>query len=135
MFLHQLNQEEKKAFITLAKEFIMVDGELSPEEEELLTQMMGELGITDGFKENEYTRQQLFGMFKNRRARVATIIEMQGLGYANMEYHTEEIAFIEEMAKAFDISDDELEGIDDWVVRQVALLHEANDFWAEEPAR
>jgi hypothetical protein len=56
---------------------------------------------------------------------------MQGLGYANMEYHTQEKAFIHDMAEAFEIGDEELVEIDDWVVRQVALLYEANEFWEQ----
>lgn len=131
MFLHHLSQEEKKAFLTLAKEFILVDGELSSEEEELVEIMQGEMGITEGYPQGEYSRKELFDMFESRRSQIAAIIEMQGLGYANMEYHTQEKAFIHEMAESFDISDEELAEIDDWVVRQVALLYEANEFWEQ----
>jgi hypothetical protein len=131
MFLHHLSENEKKAFLTLAKEFILVDGELSAEEEELVDIMETEMGIHEGFPQNQYSRQELINMFDSRRSQIAAIIEMQGLGYANMEYHTQEKAFIHEMAEAFGINDEELAEIDDWVVRQVALLYEANEFWEQ----
>jgi uncharacterized tellurite resistance protein B-like protein len=98
MFLNHLSANEKKAFLTLAKEFILVDGELSPEE-------------------------------------VDFIKIMQALGYANMEYHIQEKAFIKEMADSFGITESELDMVDDWVVRQVALLYEANEFWESEPSK
>src|SRR5437764_8598844 len=98
MFLNHLNPTERKAFLTLAKEFILVDGELSPEEEDLVQVMKAEMGISDGFPEGEKSRQELIKMFENKKSRVAAIIEMQGLGYANMEYHIQEKAFIKEMA-------------------------------------
>jgi uncharacterized tellurite resistance protein B-like protein len=130
MFLNHLSLNEKKAFLSLAKEFILVDGELSPEEEDLVKIMKAEMGIEEGFPEGEKSRQELFKMFVNKRSRIAALIEMQGLGYANMEYHIQEKAFVKEMAETFGISEEELDRIDEWVVRQVALLYEANEFWA-----
>jgi len=127
MFLNNLTETEKKAFLTLAKEFILVDGVLSPEEEELIRIMKGEMDIDEGFPEGEKNRQELLGLFTSRRSRISTIIEMEGLGYANMEYHEQEKAFIKEMADAFGLSQDELDSIDEWVIRQVALLFEAHE--------
>jgi hypothetical protein len=129
MFLHYLSEPEKKAFLTLAKEFILVDGELSKEEEELVAVMKAEMGIQDGYPEGKISRQELFKMFNGKKSQIAAIIEMQGLGYANMEYHVQEKAFVKEMADSFGLDEEELNSIDDWVVRQVALLYEANEFW------
>lgn len=131
MFLHYLTETEKKAFLTLAKEFIIVDGELSHEEEHLMTIMKAEMGLENGYPDGQISRQELFKMFESRRSQIAAVIEMQGLGYANMEYHTQEKAFVQEMAESFGLTEDELAEIDDWVVRQVALLYEANEFWKE----
>jgi hypothetical protein len=131
MFLHYLTEHEKKAFLTLAKEFIIVDGELSHEEEHLMVIMKAEMGIDTGYPDGQISRQELFKMFESRRSQIAAVIEMQGLGYANMEYHTQEKAFVQEMAESFGLTEDELAEIDDWVVRQVALLYEANEFWKE----
>jgi len=131
MFLHHLTENEKKAFLTLAKEFILVDGELSKEEEDLVRIMKAEMNIEEGYPEGQISRQELFKMFESRRSQVTALIEMQGLGYANMEYHTQEKAFVTEMAESFGIAEEELSDIDDWVVRQVALLYEANEFWKE----
>jgi len=68
-------------------------------------------------------------MFKSKKSRTSALIEMEGLGYANMEYHVQEKAFINEMAESFGVTTEELDIIDEWVVRQVALLYEANEFW------
>lgn len=129
MFLNNLSENEKKAFLTLAKEFILVDGVLSPEEEGLVNIMKAEMGIEDGFPDGEKSRKELFDMFKSKKSRTSALIEMEGLGYANMEYHVQEKAFINEMAESFGVTTEELDIIDEWVVRQVALLYEANEFW------
>ena len=129
MFLHYLSDQEKKAFLTLAKEFILVDGELSKEEEDLMAVMKAEMSLQNGYPDGQISRQELFKMFNSKRSQIAAIIEMQGLGYANMEYHTQEKAFVKEMSDAFGLDEEELNSIDDWVVRQVALLYEANEFW------
>src|SRR5688500_5907314 len=131
MFLHHLSDNEKKAFLTLAKEFILVDGELQQEEENLMRIMKAEMNIEEGYPEGQIRRDELFKMFSTRRSQMTAVIEMQGLGYANMEYHVQEKAFVSEMAEAFGINEEELAEIDDWVVRQVALLYEANEFWKE----
>ena len=129
MFLNNLSESEKKAFLTLAKEFILVDGVLSPEEEDFIKIMKAEMSIEEGYPDGEKTRKELFDIFSTKKSQIAAVIEMQGLGYANMEYHIQEKAFIKEMADHFNITEAELDGIDDWVVRQVALLYEANEFW------
>jgi len=129
MFLNHLSEIEKKAFLTLAKEFILVDGELSPEEEDLVLIMEAEMGINEGFREGEKSRKELFNLFKSKKSQIGALIEMQGLGYANMEYHIQEKAFINEMADSFGLKESELDAINDWVVRQVALLYEAHEFW------
>ncbi len=130
MFLNNLSETEKKAFLTLAKEFILVDGVLSPEEEELVRIMKAEMGISEGFPEGEKSHQELFSLFNSRKSRISALIEMEGLGYANMEYHVQEKEFIKEMAETFGITADELDTIDEWVVRQVALLYEAHELWS-----
>lgn len=131
MFLHHLTENEKKAFLTLAKEFILVDGALDQEEENLVRIMKAEMNIEEGYPEGQISRQELLKMFESRRSQMTAVIEMQGLGYANMEYHLQEKEFVQEMAESFGISNEELSDIDDWVVRQVALLYEANEFWKE----
>lgn len=132
MFLQDLTQQEKKAFLTLAKDFIMVDGVLSQEETSLVEQMTREMSTQDAFDEGHYSRRELCAMFQTRRSQFAAIIEMQGLGYANLEYHTSEKEFIQEMANYFNIDSEALSNIDEWVVKQMALLYEAQDFWTEQ---
>ncbi|MGZ5243196.1 MAG: hypothetical protein ACXWDO_06170 [Bacteroidia bacterium] len=126
-----MTENEKKAFLTLAKEFILVDGELSKEEEDLVRIMKAEMNIENGYPEGQISREELFKMFESRRSQITAVIEMQGLGYANMEYHLQEKEFVNQMADSFGIDSNELADIDDWVVRQVALLYEANEFWKE----
>jgi len=87
------------------------------------------MGIDAGFPAGEKSRIELFSLFNSKKSRISALIEMEGLGYANMEYHIQEKEFIKEMAESFGISTDELDTIDEWVVRQVALLYEAHELW------
>ena len=133
MFLQDLNDNEKKAFLTLALEFIVIDGQLDTEEELLVEQMQREMGVTTSYKPEEKSREELLDIFESRRSKVVCVIEMQALGYANMEYHTKEIEYIAEMAKHFGITPQTLQKIDKWVLTQLSLLYEAHEFWDDDP--
>ncbi|NYZ12476.1 hypothetical protein HL658_07935 [Azospirillum sp. RWY-5-1] len=63
--------------------------------------------------------------FDSRRARVAAMLELNGLGLADAEMAPEEEAVLARIGAAFGFSKAETLGQRDWVLRQVALVHEA----------
>ena len=57
-----------------------------------------------------------------------------GLGYADGEYHPSESESIAEISRALGFTEDELVGMENCVVRQIALVEEAAGFWTAEDA-
>lgn len=133
MFLSYLNEDEKKAFLKLAKEFVMVDGEYSPEEEDLLREFAEEMNIRTDLAPilelGDIERQELFDAFGSRRSQISAVLELIGMGYADGEYCSNERSFIRQMADTFELSNEDLDRFEDWVLRQLHLFQEATTFW------
>ena len=55
-----------------------------------------------------------------------------GLGLADGRYHPAERTVVAEIANAMGFNENELIGMENWVVRQAMLVQEAAGFWDEE---
>ena len=130
MFLENLIGKEKSAFLGLAQMVVHADGLLSAREAQLLTALEAAAGETVA----QGTIESLAAVFQTRQSRVSALLELMGLGLADGEYHPAETKLIKEIAKALGFTEDELIGMESWVVRQVALIEEAAGFWTEEDA-
>ena len=128
MFLENLIGPEKSAFLGLAQKIVHADGLLAPREAQLLTSLEAAAGETVA----QGTIESLAAVFQTRQSRVSALLELMGLGLADGEYHPAESKLIEEIAKALGFTADELIGMENWIVRQVALIEEAAGFWTEE---
>ena len=130
MFLENLEPCEKRAFLALAHKVVHADGVLAEREARILATLSDAIGepALDG------TVEELAAAFQSRRSRVSALLELMGMGYADGEYHVAEIESVAEIARALGFSDDELVGLENWVVRQVALIEEAAGFWTAEDA-
>ena len=128
MFLENLIGREKSAFLGLAQKIVHADGLLAPREAQLLTTLEAATGETISYGAVE----ELVSVFQTRQSRVSALLELMGLGLADGEYHPAESALISEISRAFGFTEDELIGMEIWVVRQVALIEEAAGFWTEE---
>ena len=78
--------------------------------------------------------QELASAFQTRQSKVSALLELIGLGYADGEYRPIESALVGEISRALGFADDEVAGMESWVVRQTALLQEAAGFWIGEDA-
>lgn len=124
MFLHELSGPQKRAFITLARRFVSVDGEYTEGEEELFGTMLAEMGLelSDG-REGEFG--ELVESFDTREAKVSALLEIIGLGFADGDFGPDENNFVNQIANAFEIDEEEIPLMENWVRRQLALADEA----------
>jgi uncharacterized tellurite resistance protein B-like protein len=132
MFIQNLTGGETAAFLGLAHKIVQADGVLAPEEERLLSALAATANY--GGEAADGTVVELASAFGTRRARVSALLELMGLGFADGEYHPTEKALVVEIARALDVTEDELVGMESWVIRQVTLMEEAADFWNGEDA-
>lgn len=56
------------------------------------------------------------------------LLELLGLAHADQDYHATEKEFMQQVASACGVSENELRDMESWVVRQLALVSEAVQF-------
>jgi hypothetical protein len=132
MFLHNLSQAQKEAFLSLARAFMETDTKVTGEEEQMLSLMKREMGLAPDAAGMAGSRSEWLALFDSRPSQAAVLLEIIGLGHADSEFSTAESAFVQEIADAFGIDHAELLAMENWVVRQVALAREAAAFFSEE---
>jgi uncharacterized tellurite resistance protein B-like protein len=126
VFLGTFNDEQKRAFLLLADTVINADRRLAPQEATMIALMRAEMGLPDGEPVPAMDETAAVAAFGERRARVAAMLELIGLGLGDAEMAPEEVAVITRIGVALGFSEAEILGQRDWVLRQVALMHEAN---------
>ncbi len=128
MFLHELNKEQKEAFICLAHDVVVSDGELSPGEQVMMDQLRREIGLDDNFEPHYIPVEGIENIFDTKKSRIATIIAMIRLGYADGAFEIEEQFLLKDICKAFEVSEKDFVLIENWVRRLIALEKEARSF-------
>jgi hypothetical protein len=125
MFLATLNQQQKETFLCLAHNVVVSDGELCTGERAMLADMRIEMAIDDTYEAHYLPVQGLAQLFDQRRSRVIVLMSLIQLGYADNAYEIEERCVITELATEFSILASELQRIENWVERLIALQDEA----------
>jgi hypothetical protein len=127
VFLHDFSSEQKMVFTSLAKQLIEADGMIHEDEKELLYLLGHEMGIdVDAVLHSPLlTKVDLVDLFNTRRARAAVLLELIGLGYSDANFNAAESEFLVNLAEKFGFSQAELSSMDSWVIRQIALVKEA----------
>lgn len=128
MFLDELNDRQKEAFICLAHNVVVSDGELTPGEQLMMDQLKREIGLANDFEPHYIPVNGIEKIFNTRKSRVATIIAMIRLGYADGAFEIEEQFLLKDICKAFEVSDNDFILIENWVRRLIALEKEAGSF-------
>ncbi|MBM74671.1 MAG: hypothetical protein CMK59_04675 [Proteobacteria bacterium] len=130
MFINNLNEEQKSAVVILMHRVAQADGRIDIAESQMLNEVVAGLGVTD--LETETTTADLVARFNTQKTKVSALLELLAMAHADGEFVATEHHYIREIASQMDISDLELAIYNSWVIRQVALLHEAEEFWGGE---
>ncbi|MEZ7973012.1 MAG: TerB family tellurite resistance protein [Pseudomonadales bacterium] len=128
MFLYDLNRNQKEAFICLAHVVAVSDGELSPGEQQMMGELKREIGLSSEFEPHYMPIDGIGDIFNTRSSRVATIIALIRLGYADGEFEIEEQFLLKEICATFEVTEPDFTIIENWVRRLVALEREARAF-------
>ena len=128
MFLYNLNRNQKEAFICLAHVVAVSDGELSPGEQQMMGELKREIGLSSEFEPHYMPIDGIGDIFNTRSSRVATIIALIRLGYADGEFEIEEQFLLKEICATFEVTEPDFTIIENWVRRLVALEREARAF-------
>lgn len=128
MFIHNLTANEQSAFLGLAEKIIRADGILAQQEEHLVAYLANATGQPAAGG----TVESLATVFQTRQSKASALLELMGLGLADGRYHPAERTVVAEIANAMGFNENELIGMENWVVRQAMLVQEAAGFWDEE---
>ena len=124
MYLNLLDDDEKRAFAELAERMIEADGLVIGREASALAALKAEMGVSETGGDGR-TPQDLAGVFKSRRSKVAALLELIALGYSDTAFSVSEESLVNSVANQMAISPDELQGIEDWVKEHFSLIRRA----------
>lgn len=128
MFLNQLSDEQKKTFLALANKLMMADGQIDPREETLFMSMRQEMGLWQEFRLPQGSVEELAARFPDRKSRGVVMLELLGLVYADDRFQAQEQKLLRGLANLFEISQEEADSMEAWVLRQKEQLKQAFDF-------
>lgn len=125
MFLGELNDSQKGSFLALATRMILADGDVAPEEDEILEAIRDEMGGGIVALPEEVFGSTNAAVFDSRRARVIAVLEILIMAHSDSHLHIDESSVLAEICGALEISADDLEAMTAWAKRAVAGEDEA----------
>ncbi|WP_278183373.1 TerB family tellurite resistance protein [Vibrio misgurnus] len=125
MFIQYLNSEQQAILITFTKKIIAVDGHIDEKEELMLETIRSQCDVNVNLDSNPEL-DELGRLFEFKHQKVAFILELIGVAYADETYQDSEKAVIGHLAEILNISPSLLIDMESWVKRQMILVKEAN---------
>ncbi|MEC7554081.1 MAG: hypothetical protein VYB25_04735 [Pseudomonadota bacterium] len=122
--MSSLSNDQRHALLRLAHNVIVSDGLLDPNEEDMLFELKREMALSD-VGELEYLELDgIQNVFQDRRSRIIVVINLLKLSYVDGAFEIEEECLLKEIARTFDITDQDFLLLDNWVRRLTALEDE-----------
>ena len=125
MFVQYLNERQQGALLHYAHEMMRADGSVAGEELALLDLLRDQ--AQPSVEAEDVPLSELSGLFDDRLTRVAFLLEVVGMGYANQDFDPAESQLARDLVNALQLGDDTLENVKSWVTRQLTLMQEAKD--------
>jgi len=118
MYLHLLEENEKKDFLELAYHLMGVDGTHQDEEVAIFESYKHECSLHEYIISKQNNLENVINCFKTTslKTRKIILIELFGIVLADGEVHENEETFITHLATSFNITDEELEKMNKWVL-------------------
>jgi len=126
MFISNLSTKQQSVFLSLAKRLIASDGNIAPDETALLETIQQQM--PSGVSPSDTALDTLSTVFECKKSKASMLLELLGLAHADQDYHATEKEFMQQVASACGVSENELRDMESWVVRQLALVSEAVQF-------
>ena len=124
MWLSSLSNDQRHALLRLAHNVIVSDGLLDPNEEDMLFELKREMALSDVGEVEYLELDGIQNVFQDRRSRITVVINLLKLSYVDGAFEIEEECLLKEIARTFDITDQDFLLLDNWVRRLTALEDE-----------
>ena len=129
MWLSSFSTDQRHAMLGLAHNVIVSDGLLDPNEEGMLLELKQEMGLSKVEELDYLELEGIQDVFQDKRSRIVVVINLIKLSYVDGAFEIEEECLLKEIARSFDISDNDFLLLDNWVRRLSALEEEAQAFF------
>jgi hypothetical protein len=128
MFLSALSYQQRKVFLGLAKQVLNIDdGEIDSSEESALRSLCAEMSLS--FNDDEYVEiGNLHEIYSELEAKKILLIELVALCYSNNEYHANQDAYTDKVAKALQLPLDDLRQVEKLLKQQSEIQTQFIDF-------
>jgi uncharacterized tellurite resistance protein B-like protein len=133
MFLHELNDPQRHAFMCLAARMASTDAQLHDLELAMLSQMRHEMDIPSSWRPSTATTTALLAQFADHRSRTTVLLELLRLARCDQAVPEEERLFFIEVATAFGFSRAQVRSLLLWTRRHEALMVEAEQLMSASP--
>lgn len=121
MFLHLLNDEQKRAFLILSQRVSMADGEDDFDEIDALEDVKKRMNIDAAPEMNEVLGELPLAPFQTPKARAIVMMELLAVVYADGFLHEAEAALIGEIAGNFGFDQSQLNTMAEWAMDSLDL--------------
>ena len=125
MFLHMLNDDQKRAFAALALKLTAADGAVVGREAAKLRALSGEMNLEREGWDSSASVAELTAAFTDRRSKVVALLELLGFAYSDTSFQSVEASMVNEVAHAMNVSDDDLKRLEAWVGQHVDHVRQA----------
>ena len=127
MFIQHLNDEQQAALYHFSKELIAADGYVDERETLLLDGIIAQCNNSADL-EQKFDIKQIPEIFSEKTQKMAFLIELVGVAYADQVIEENEDNLIKNVAEALSVELSLIDELKDWVQRQMALVFEAEKF-------
>lgn len=127
MFIQHLNDEQQAALYHFSKELIAADGYVDERETLLLDGIIAQCNNSADL-EQKFDIKQIPEIFSEKAQKMAFLIELVGVAYADQVIEENEDNLIKNVAEALNVELSLIDELKDWVQRQMALVFEAEKF-------
>jgi uncharacterized tellurite resistance protein B-like protein len=125
MFLHMLNDDQKRAFAALALKLTAADGAVVGREAAKLRALAGEMNLEVERWDSSASVAELAAKFTDRRSKVVALLELLGFAYSDTSFQAVEESLVNEVASAMSLSGDDLKRLETWVGQHVDHVRQA----------
>ncbi|WP_412500227.1 TerB family tellurite resistance protein [Vibrio cyclitrophicus] len=127
MFIQHLNDEQQAALYHFSKELIAADGYVDERETLLLDGIIAQCNNSADL-EQKFDIKQIPEIFSEKAQKMAFLIELVGVAYADQVIEENEDNLIKNVAEALSVELSLINELKDWVQRQMTLVFEAEKF-------
>ena len=124
MFVQYLNERQQGVLLHYADRVMRVDGMIDAKEMVHIDMLREQ--AAPGTKAEDLPVAELPRVFEDRSSRIAFLLELVGMGYANEAFDPRQSELVEAVAAAFSL-DTDMDDVESWVRRQLLLTREARE--------